>query len=281
MILINFKSNRLCILICALLVHVASYGAPIEESPVHVQETQQAENSIYDPEKVGFAFDWNDTIAFRSWSGIKSQVQQMWAVTPNKVAVGAYAIPICVYSVALHLREKTAEEITDALIGRFSCLSKIPDIKLHLMRIINHHSVNPDVQQIIKQLKEKGYFVMLASNIDEASAELLQKLHPTLFNLFDTVFTTHKALDGATIKKPNTLYFGKVAGLAKSLKQTLKNLYFIDDKRKNITGAERTNETLKKQGLPLFTGILFKNPAQLAKDLTPYLDRDKEPQNVS
>ncbi len=112
--------------------------------------------------------------------------------------------------------------------------------------------LNAKVVRIIKQANRAGYKVAALSN----TITLHEKIHIEKghYKLFDVVFLSTRL----GIRKPHLKIYRYTA---KRLRVKPSECVFIDDKRVNVTGA-------RKVGMK---AVLFKNAAQLEKELKKYL----------
>lgn len=139
----------------------------------------------------------------------------------------------------------------------------------HLIQTIrdlqNAQKINPGMLSIIKDLHKQGHTHHIGSNIGETCFKELidHQKYPQfkeLFSFFDLTnpqvvcFNKHNPED--VIKKPYESFF--VTYLKKNnIDLTSTRVVFIDDRLENVITARNLN----------ITGIHFKNPTQLKKDL--------------
>lgn len=109
---------------------------------------------------------------------------------------------------------------------------------------------------IIKELKEAGYELHIATNETKPIFDLNKKEHPDIFGMFDSAQLA--AYTPGAIVKPNPDYFKH---LLEQLAPTKKPfIFFTDDKKANI-------ESAKSLGI---IGIHFTSPDQLHQALEKY-----------
>ncbi|MFC1754419.1 HAD family hydrolase [Thermoproteota archaeon] len=108
---------------------------------------------------------------------------------------------------------------------------------------------NKDVIDLVRMLSEK-YHVVILTNNSHTTIEILREQHKETIDLFEKLY--YSADLG--ICKPDKEIFEFVA---KDLGVSLSECVFIDDKEKYAIGAEKAG----------MKGIVFKNAAQLKKDL--------------
>jgi FMN phosphatase YigB (HAD superfamily) len=148
------------------------------------------------------------------------------------------------------------------LIDAFNRAGK-PQLAEFLMAVVNAQRVDPAMMQIIIALKEKGYPLHLASNINKQTfIKLKQRLEILHENIFAHFNTDADGMQGKTVdytvstaEKPDPLYYTEYLNTYDSNREKL--TIFIDDKLVNILPATQ-------QG---FVGIHFKNAEQLKHDL--------------
>lgn len=127
--------------------------------------------------------------------------------------------------------------------------NKKPGLVKRLKRIKQSKTPIEGMIEILRELKQKGYVLHIASNMTRTDFEFYQKQYPGIFSLFDQAFV----VEGATMpQKPSKQYFY----LYREKYPTSKQHFFIDDKRENCDAAGFA-----------YTHV-FKNPEQLRLDLT-------------
>lgn len=127
--------------------------------------------------------------------------------------------------------------------------NKKPGIVKRLKRIKQSKTPIEGMIEIMRELKQKGYVLHIASNMTRADFEFYQKQYPGIFSLFDQAFV----VEGASMpQKPSKKYFD----LYREKYPTIKHHFFIDDKKENCAASGFA-----------YTHV-FKNPEQLRLDLT-------------
>ncbi len=114
------------------------------------------------------------------------------------------------------------------------------------VQLANFQKVDPDMLQLLKDLKSNGSKLILASNIGERAFEYAQK-HckelKSLFSLFDVFVIAKPSSNGVYIAKPDSAFYDKIWEAIKTVsKDTVQNnILFIDDSKKNIIAAEKAD----------------------------------------
>lgn len=127
--------------------------------------------------------------------------------------------------------------------------NKKPGLVKRLKRIKQSKTPIEGMIEILRELKQKGYVLHIASNMTRTDFEFYQKQYPAIFSLFDQAFV----VEGTTMpKKPSSQYFD----LYREKYPTTNRHFFIDDKRENCVASGFA-----------YTHV-FKNPEQLRLDLT-------------
>lgn len=125
----------------------------------------------------------------------------------------------------------SAEEIIVKLAQKYPVLAPYIPIGID---IANEQIVRADTVKIMRELKERGYRLLILSNIGITTFKLLQKKFPDVFELFD----------GYQVCGPENNWLQKPYKKAYEQFITFFNLapestIFIDDKKSNIKGALR------------------------------------------
>jgi len=127
--------------------------------------------------------------------------------------------------------------------------NKKPGLVKRLKRIKQSKTPIEGMIEILRELKQKGYILHIASNMSRTDFEFYQKQYPGVFSLFDQAFV----VEGADMpQKPSKKYFD----LYREKYPTAKHHFFIDDKKENCDASGFA-----------YTHV-FKNPEQLRLDLT-------------
>lgn len=110
-------------------------------------------------------------------------------------------------------------------------LAKIMELLFNPLKFAQSQKPVKAMVKLAKALKVEGYQLYILSNWDPESFPLLQKLHPTIFNLFDGCLIS--GTEG--IGKPNPNFYNK---LLKQYNLTNSECLFIDDEPFNTQMAE-------------------------------------------
>lgn len=155
-------------------------------------------------------------------------------------------------------KELTAEEL-------LYLIKKYGDEQLYklTMHIVNTQQVDPEVKEIVIELRDVGYPLRIASNIGkEMYIELKQQLKDSGSNVFAYFDQDAQGMEGKTIdyrvspvQKPDRAFFEEFLDAYDPDRTKL--IIFVDDKLVNVKAAIQLG----------FVGIHFKNAAQLKNDL--------------
>jgi len=141
--------------------------------------------------------------------------------------------------------------------------SQLSELVQFVIRVLNAQLPDPLVEQLVHELKQKGYRLRIASNIGKQIFIQLKKQLALIGNtLFDQFDKDEQGMEGKTIdysqsmaEKPSAEYYTEY--LDQNDPDRKKLIIFVDDKLVNILAAT-------KQG---FLGIHFENAEQLRTDL--------------
>ncbi|HLB40526.1 MAG TPA: HAD family hydrolase, partial [Candidatus Babeliales bacterium] len=100
------------------------------------------------------------------------------------------------------------------------------------LQIVNHQAPRPEMVQLLQDLHQAGYTLLILSNIGTQSLAVLQQRHPTLFRLFQGVIGA-SASDGYQ-HKPQAAVWAKFYAQFGGLKP---HYLLIDDKSANLQAA--------------------------------------------
>lgn len=212
----------------------------------------------YTPQNTKFAFDFHDVVAKahpnRVLNGLFNwnMVPELNWNLPYNTAVCLYNFPWVAYG-TMHLvySRSTGEQYYD-LYKR----NGYDRIALAVRTIANDLDAINGTIAIIKELKEKGYQVDMASDI--GTSFLINLESQVKFTSILSLFTDKKSVDYINtpkpIHKPNKQFFIDYQNRynTKHMK-----IIFIDDKQKNVSASEQVD----------MIGIHFQNPEQLRNEL--------------
>lgn len=125
-----------------------------------------------------------------------------------------------------------------------------------VLKMANSQVLIDGMEDLILKLADQGYTMYVASNIGSQVFEHLKTKYPHIFN--DTVIKDGKTVDFKSenpVEKPDAQFFIELSSLRDEQKP---HAIFIDDKQENVDAANANG----------FIGILFKDAAQLAQDLS-------------
>lgn len=109
--------------------------------------------------------------------------------------------------------------------------------------------IEPEIKQIINELKQQGYQVALLSNINKSRAKLIRKLG--LYKPFNPVVLSCDIKTEKPHKKAYKVLLKKLGNVRPE------RCFFIDDKQTNIDAAARLG----------IQGVVFQSPQGLRTDL--------------
>lgn len=201
---------------------------------------------ITNPAKVAFAFDFHDVIVELDWS----QVIDYSFKNLHKTAL-LKSIPTAINN-ALDGNVKPHNggiKLLETLLAG----SAHQDILIDdFIALANKQRIKPGMLEILQQLKNAGYTLVLASNISEKTLIEISKQAPfkTLLSLFDATLTPTVANNH--LAKPMPTYF-----ITLKNRYPDKQIFFVDDSLTNIKAAKRVGLVTHH----------FKNSQALKKDL--------------
>ncbi|MGC2310683.1 MAG: hypothetical protein WA432_03625 [Candidatus Babeliaceae bacterium] len=176
---------------------------------------------------------------------------QLIGKTPHKIRLFLMAPQVLWYFYTIWQRTHVAEFIFHALQERFPLLQQVP-----FSQFANAQKPNMNMVALLENLKNKGYELVLASNIGPELYADLKKEIPAVFDLFSAAFIAQKSQNG-TLEKRERAFYDNIQKYYPA-----QPIVLIDDKKHNIRLA-------KKVGI---LGILFKNMSQLKKELGCFLN---------
>ncbi len=220
--------------------------------------------------KLEFAFDIHKVLLHKKskliWTIIrnyphKSQfIKALWNI-PLMVSLGSIVWQSVIN--VLPWQKNNYHEITSARFIHNLLQAKAIDLAELFTTVVNAQRPDPDVETILKELKQRGYTLHIASNI---GTQIFIKLKEQLTVLGQNIFVYFdkdaEGMEGKTVdccknrvEKPDPEYYKQYLDLYDPDRSKL--IIFVDDKLVNILPAVA-------QG---FLGIHFKNPAQFRHDL--------------
>jgi len=211
----------------------------------HIQAKEY--QSPFSPRKTIIAFDVHSVIVkFDRKQAFKHAFKN-----GPRLLGGMFNIPMARRVLKMRKQNATPEEVV-----RFLQERNHPKLAKAISDIANSQKPIDGTVQIIKDLKTHGYELHILSNIGSG---LLEQLDKKLPGIFEPHFSKIKTVDcdrttNIVLKKPHPDFYREYQ---KECNPRRKRVIFIDDKERNIKGAETVG----------ITGILFQNPEQLRKDL--------------
>ncbi|MFC1841900.1 HAD hydrolase-like protein [Candidatus Dependentiae bacterium] len=118
--------------------------------------------------------------------------------------------------------------------------------------VANCQTINPNMVQLIKKLKDKGYALHLYSNVGTKIFTEFTKKFPGIFDHFDKIILPSE--ENGYLRKPHHQSF---INYLKNNQNDRRQIIFIDDKKRNIKKAAQYG----------IIGIQFKCYCQLVKRL--------------
>lgn len=218
---------------------------------MYAEDNQNSQN--YLPHQTVIAFDLHEVVLDRSYSKLFSAIKAFFAKSPlHHISL---LNPVCGYRVYCILKKtsKTAENIYEHLTQHYP---KLAMSKQEFFDMCNMYEVNPEMHQLIDDLKAQGYRVAICSNIGDEVYKDFRKKHPEFFDKFEIVGTSHP--DDNYLRKPAPEFFDKFKRMCREqLGEQNLRIIFTDDRKENARAA-------KENGIE---GICFESPAKLRSDL--------------
>lgn len=215
---------------------------------LYAQELQQLDSG-----STVIAFDLHGVVFKPSASKISVCLRTF----PSKLLMARLLLnPVFWYNVVA-VRRQT--EVAEDIYRRLSVL--YPDLAAYekeFITIANAQRAQPEVIEVIKELKRKNFKVYICSNIGHATFIELEKEFPEVIALFDGVYTTTEKNN--YVQKPQRDYFEafKQFVVAREGRSRVRDILLIDDKQYNITGARECG----------FKALLFSSTKQFSNDFT-------------
>lgn len=203
------------------------------------------------PSNTAFAFDLHGVIVSPD---IPKIISILWYEFPKKIFFWLLVSPSMWPSLFKLARgTMVPEEFFDFLLKKYP---QFQNLETSYIKILNSQKLNCDTFKLIIKLKNKGYPLFLASNINPRALEGLQKKIPELATLFDGIFIPRP--ENNYVSKPRKEFF---EGLKKSIDEYDKHarhILFVDNYLPNIKGAY----------LAGLNGVTFNTAQQLLQYLT-------------
>lgn len=238
-------------------------GMSIEQTIAAIQEKKAKQ-------EVEFAFDIHKVLVQKSTKSIMQTIfnspykwQLFTAFTTPRLLVGLAGMAWqAILNTAPWAPQKYKELTAEELI----CIVRAygnKELLTLVIQIVNTQQVDPEVKDIVIELKNLGYPLRIASNIGkEIYLQLKQQLQDSNSNIFAYFDQDETGMEGKTIdyrvspiQKPDLKFFQEFLDAYNPERKKL--IIFVDDKAVNVKAATQLG----------FVGIHFKNAAQLAADL--------------
>lgn len=241
----------------------APAGIPQEQLPQLVSQKKAQQN-------VEFAFDIHKVLIHKKKNAMWNLIRQyphktrllktLWNL-PLMITLGSIVFQgiINVLPWNKHkYKEITSEQFVHGLRD-----AQVFELVQFVINVLNEQLPDPLIEQLVHELKQKGYRLRVASNIGkQIYVQLKDQLSLLGNNLFDQFDKDEQGMEGKTIdytqstaEKPSAEYYKEY--LDQNNPDRKKLIIFVDDKLVNIPPAT-------EQG---FLGIHFKNAEQLRNDL--------------
>lgn len=207
------------------------------------------------PDNTIIAFDFHDVLVDYDWP----QIIKTFLKSDKKfrLFIALLNPKIWLDLIKLKMSEAVSEQYIVWLGNKYKSLT--PYVQLGI-KIANTQKVNQKMLIILKNLKQNGYELHLFSNIGLVIYNDAKNKFPEIFDCFDKIIVPSKG--NGYIRKPHKNAFENYLTQIghefnnNFIKNSLKQIIFIDDKLKNIENGE-------KYGM---IGIKFKNYDQLLQE---------------
>lgn len=181
------------------------------------------------PANTIIAFDFHDVIVNYDYPNI---IKTFFASNRKLKLFISFLNPCILWNIIkLTYQDAISEQYIVWLGQKHNCLE--PFIPLGI-RIANMQKINPDMLNLLKNLKNMGYELQLFSNIGAVILKDAEQKFPEIFNLFSKKIVPSQ--ENGYIRKPFDNAFKNYIEKSES---TGKQLIFIDDKTKNTKNAEK------------------------------------------
>jgi FMN phosphatase YigB (HAD superfamily) len=157
---------------------------------------------------------------------------------------------------------KSTPKIGEALFDKLTVhYPELAQSKTEFLRMLNPHVINPEMAQLIKELKQNNYRLAVCSNIGQQALEESRKMgNDEFFNQFEVLGISRPSTDPEKhyLLKPDPRFFEEFKMQCRQ-ELGIKDLdfKFVDDKKKNVTAAE----------LAGITAFLFKKAQKFRAEL--------------
>ncbi len=182
------------------------------------------------PNNTAFAFDLHGVIVKPN---ISEMLKVIWYDFPKKIVLWLLVTPSMWPSLFKLTRATLApEQFLDIL------LKKYPQFKTFetgFIKLMNSQQLKQDTVDLIIKLKEKGYPIFLASNINLRTLTDLEKKLPVLATLFDGICIPNPSNNYAS--KPHKEFYVQLKSCIAKYDSTKNYIIFIDNYLPNIKAA--------------------------------------------
>lgn len=185
------------------------------------------------PETTVIVFDLHNVVFKRQTrkivaSCIKLLPQGTWRYTFN---------PVMWYRIyRLHAHSHVAEDIFHKVTAYYPELARF---RSDFIRLTNTQRPVKKVVELIKELKGRGYKLYILSNIGRDTFTELAALYPEVSGHFDGAFTA--SAENKYAHKPQPDFYEQFKGYLKLQGHADKQILFIDDLKKNLAAAAKSN----------------------------------------
>lgn len=227
--------------------------------------------------------DLHDTYLSRDFAGFSKKIASIVVHAPNKFSLFRLAPWIAARGWALSKLPQyqgAGHDIMDKLAEEFPPVAPIKD---QILDAIDGqlHKPNPEMIEIMRELKAKGFSTVIVSNISPRGLQGLKDKNPDAFNNFDAEFISDQprkvTISGEEImvpRKPSLDYYRILREKLLNPNERFKDktMVFVDDHQDYIDGAHQADVNIE--------GIVYKNPqlyrhALANKGFLPYKDTVK------
>ncbi len=201
------------------------------------------------PETTIIVFDLHNVVFKRQTAKIVARCLKLlprgtWRYTFN---------PVVWYRVyRLHTHSHVAEDIFRKVAVYYPDLTRFRN---DFIRITNTQRPIRKVVELIKDLKLRGYRLYILSNIGKDTFNELSALYPEISGYFDGAFTA--CAENNYLHKPQQDFYEQFKEYVKLEGQGDKQILFIDDLKKNLAAAVKSN----------IAGLQYKSSRQLKTSL--------------
>lgn len=188
------------------------------------------------PANTVIVFDLHDVL----FAPARTDIFQKIFKTRHKATLALMAMNPFVWHELRKILKKTHdfEQIFNELSKKFPTLT---GARQDLFDMVNAQQPIQEVFSVVRQLKNKGYSLYIASNIGQTLFNDLATKFPKELGLFDGAFVSSAA--NGFVRKPNPAYFVQFKAFLAQHGQSHKQIVFIDDSIKNVTVASKQSIT--------------------------------------